>query len=471
MDRIWIKLSDQNHLLPAFWNFKLNLLDIIGTEAPSVSIPKLPQSYGLHLLGAIWFYTLLGNSKQDISQVYMGVGEAAEKVDTEADITFIKYLETAVPPVFSPENIFWNPGIGAVNEAWHTFWKDSLCFGFQLFEASLRDPKGWSQNEFSKDLENLRQQIRESLFLPEPSAPTTKPAPEDAAISNILNKIMNIWREGIEVPSEELETPVISTEAEDFQAEGQAARDIQADADLDTCIILSPECETPEKPPGIDAEADLDETVIMGVTHEAPVERAEDVTQEDDDIDETIMLSPDVSATETAPPAAMEDDLDKTILLTPEPQKPADLAKDVQHKDDDLDETVILGGPPETPVQIADDISHENDDIDETIILSPDVPATEAAPSAAVEDALDKATILTPEQPEPPDSADNFHGKEDDLDETVILSPDTAKKDTATPDQAPADENKKTETPDPDPDEFLDETIIIQPDKTGPDKT
>ncbi len=469
VDRIWIKLSDQNSLLPAFWNFKLNLLDIIGTDPPSVSIPKLPQSYGLHFLGAVWFYTLLVNSKQDASQVNMGVGEAVGKIEAETDVTVEQYLENSRPPVFSPENIFWNPGIMSVNEAWNTFWEDSLCLGFQLFEGSLRDLKGWPKDEFVKDLENLRQHIREALFPPESSAPTTEHALENKAISSILIKIMNQWRDGLQVPADELEAPVMSMETDDI-LEDVPARSVQEDTDLDTCIILSPDGEVPEKSPAIEAVEELDETVIMAGTLETPVEKADPVSQDNDSMDETIILSPDVSATDSAPPAAPESAFTKTTTLTPEPQITADKADVVHPKDDDLDETIIMGGAPEKPVEKADPVSQDNDSMDETIILSPDVSTKEAAPSAAPEDDLDETIIATPERPKTTDSENKVPGKQDDLDETVILSPDTVKKDAATPDKVPADENKKTETPDSDSDEFLDETIIVQTDKTGPGK-
>ena len=86
-------MSEQNNLLPSFWNFKLDLIDAIGFDTPFLSISKLPQSYGLHLLGAIWFYTLLVNRKQDVSQVYTVIKDGIEKISEPEGSIFKKGLE------------------------------------------------------------------------------------------------------------------------------------------------------------------------------------------------------------------------------------------------------------------------------------------------------------------------------------------------------------------------------------------
>lgn len=464
LDRIWIKISDQNSLLPAFWNFKLNLLDIMGSDATAASIPKFPQGYGLHLFGAVWLYTLLVNRQQDASQVYTGAGETVEKIRVATEVSFEQYLDYDSAPVFSPENIFWNPEAVPLNDAWHTLWKRSLSLGFQLFEGSSRDPEQWSMDAFATDLETLRQHIWEHLFPLEPLAPETEHEVEDKAISGVLINILKQWRDRIEAPSDELEATVISMETDGIK-EDESGLDMQAEVDMDTCIILSPDAEVPGISPVQDAKEDQDDTVILGGARETPGEEADAGSQEDVQIDETVILSPDVSAMDIKPAATQKNDLKKTDMLTAELQKTSDAANGLHHEDYDLEKTVILGGAPDPPVAKGDIISQENDQMDETVILSPDVSPPEAVPPKVLDDELDKTVIQTPQRRKTTNGTSSVRPDEEDMDETVILSTDAADKDTLAPVQEPVGENKTTETPDADLDESLDETIIIQPDK------
>jgi len=432
IDRIWVKLSDQNSLLPYFWNFKVNLLDITGTDAKSLSISKLPKSYSLHLLGAVWFYTLLVNSKHDVSYIYKVIGEVVEEIAAKDGTTFENYPEKSFPPAFSPENIFWNPQIMSVNEDWHKFWKVSLCLGFHLLEGGLLDLKKWSKEDFGKELEKLRQQIRDNLFQPESFVSTKEHAPEDNAIYNILTKIMNDWQEGVETPSDEFETTIISTETDDTIEDG-TDRDFQEDK----TIILSPDGEIPEKSASIEQEEDFGETVIISSADEAPVEKTEDVTQDNDYIEETVIISADISEKETAPPAEPENDLDKTLILTPERSKTTDIADNFDHKSDEMEETVILS-PDDIGQHLPSSLPHEADDFPETVIISPEQSAS-----------------LYPEV----SSGPPMEG---------VGSEDTVKG-YGVPDEMKTAENKRTKKSDPD--EFLEETILIQPGQTVPDKT
>ena len=436
IDRTWVKLSDHNSLLPSFWNFKINLLDIIGTDAQSLSISKLPQSYSLHLLGAVWFYALLVNSKQDVSHVYKVIGEVVEEVAAEDGATFEDYLENGFPPAFSPENIFWNPEIMSVKEDWHKFWKVSLCLGFRLIEGSRLDLKRGSKEGFGQELEKLRQQIRDNLFRPEPFVPAKEHVLEDRAIYNILKKIMNEWRDGVETPSDEFEATIISTETVDT-IQDETARDFPEDADIVKTIILSPDGEIPEKSAGIEQEEDMGETVIISSTDEAPAEKTKAVTQGNDHIEETVIISADVSEKETAPPTEPENDLDKTLILTPERSKTTDIVDNFDHENDEMEETVILS-PGNIGQHLPSSLPHEADDFPETIIISP----------------RQNVAGYQQEPVKPPPQN--------------VGSKDTPKIDIP-PDKTPADANQKTETSGID--ESLDETIIIQPGQTVPDKT
>ena len=189
LDRIWVKLSDQNRLLPYFWNFKLKLFDVIGSDGTSSSIPQFPRSYGFHLLGLVWFYTLLVNGKQGVAQVYPALGEVMKKIGTRNDADFENDLEAGFPRVLSPENIFFNPDIRSVKQDWHKFWKTSLGLGFRFFEVSMVGSSDWSMAEFAHKLTHLRQQIKEDLFSTKPFAPAEEPEADDKIIHNILKNI------------------------------------------------------------------------------------------------------------------------------------------------------------------------------------------------------------------------------------------------------------------------------------------
>ncbi len=442
LDRIWIKLPDQNSLLPAFWNFKLNFLDLMGPDAPAASIPKLPQGYGLHLFGAVWFYTLLVNRQQDVSRVYSLVGETVEKVRADAEVFFEQYLDHHCSSDFAPENIFWNPEPMPLNDPWHSLWKRSLCLGFELLEGSLRDPKQWSTEAFLTDLETLRQDIRETLFPAESPVPATEPAVQDKAISGILKKIMNQWRGRIAAVSDELEATVIAMETDEVEEE-ITGRDLQAEVDLDTCIIFSPNAETSGMAPSLDTQDG----------------------QEDAQIEETIILSPDVSAAAAKPAAALNNALKEIDPETVELPKTPESDDGVRQQNYDLEETVILGDAHDPLATKADIVFQEDDQMDETVILFSDISPPEVPPPEALDDDLDKTVIKTSQPQSTTDGTDSVLPGEEDMDETVILAADAADNDTLRSDQTPVAESQKTETTDPDVDDSLDETIIIQPGK------
>lgn len=329
IDRIWVKLSDQNSLLPSFWNFKLDLLDVIGIDLRSLSIPKLPVSYGLHLFGVVWFYTLLVNKKQGISQVYQVLSEAMEKMDARDNAVLENYLENNFHPVFAPENIFYHPEIVNVNKKWHRFWEESLCLGFYLVEANLMGLNGWSQEKFEKKLEQLRQQIKDNLFSPEPIVATKESEADGKAISDILKNIMNTWQDGVEAPSDELETTLVPLETNDI-IDDRTARDFQEESDILQTVILSSDNELPENLTGIEqkeepgevaliSESDMDETVILtpeGLKAPAPSDHLDDY---DEDMEDTVIFTRD-SLEQNVPLSSQpeEEDIPETVIISPE---------------------------------------------------------------------------------------------------------------------------------------------------------
>lgn len=390
MDRIWVKLSDQNRLLPCFWNFKLELLDIIGSDVPSSSISQFPRSYGIHLLGLAWFYTLLVNGKQDVAQIYPVLGEVLEKIGAQNDANFGNYLEAGFPQVLSPENIFFNPDIIYVKQDWHKFWEASLGLGFRLFEVGMLGLRDWSVAEFGHKLEHLRQQIKNDLFSTKPFVPTEESEANDKIIYNILKKIMNTQQEGGETSWDELETNHVLPQSENT-ADNKIAPDIQEDTDVFKTVMLSSGDELIEKLTGIEQKQEPGEAI------EVP-----------------------------------ESEPDETLILTPERLETPGISDDFDHYDEDMEETVILS-PDDIEQHLKPSSKSEEGDLPETVIISPE-----------------QGSLRCPEVP--PDPCLQDFGSEN-IEKGGVVS-----------DEMMTAENKKAEKSEPD--EFLEETILVQPEKT-----
>jgi len=393
MDRIWVKLSDQNRLLPCFWNFKLELLDVMGSDVPSSSIPQFPRSYGFHLLGLVWFYTLLVNEKQDASQVYSVLGEVMEKIGARNHTDIENYPEAGFSQVLSPENIFFNPDTRSVKQDWHKFWKASLGLGFRFFEMGMLGLRDWSMAEFGHKLEHLRRQIKDDLFSTKPFVPAEEPDADDKIIYNILKKIMNTRQEGGETSWDKLETGPVLPQA-DHTAKDKTVPDIQEDTDVFKTVVLSSDDELAEKLTGIEQKQEPGEAIEV----------------------------PELEA-------------DETLILTPERLEPPGISDNFNHydqNDQDMEETVILS-PDQIEHHLKSSSKSEEDEFPETVIISPEQGSSgypEAPPGSCLQD----------------------------------FGSETTEKGGVVPDNPMTGKNKKAETSEPD--EFMEETILIQPGKT-----
>jgi hypothetical protein len=394
MDRIWVKLSGQNSLLPCFWNFKVELLDVIGSDIPSSSIPKLPRSYGLHLLGLIWFYTLLVNKKQDVSQVYSVLGEIMEKIGVRDHVDVENYLESEFFQILSPENIFFNPDLITVKQDWHKFWRASLVLGVRFFEVGRLGLKEWSREAFEHQLENLRKEIKGNLFSTKAYVPDEESKANDKIICNILKKMMNARQERSKAPSDERVTRHVLQEGDDIKKD-KTAPEFQEDTDVTQTVILSSDDEVNEKIKGIEQRKEPDEAV-----------------------------------------PAPESDLDETVILTPEMLRPSGTSENLKHYNEDMEETVILSSD-DIGQNLKPSFQHQEDDLPETVIISPDQGSSEYTEI-------------------PTGSSKQDDGSED------------TEKDGDVTDEMITGEDKKAEKKNQS--ELLEETILIQPEKSYPGK-
>ena len=327
IDRVWVKLGEQGGLLPFFWNFRVDLIDVAGNAADTPLFPNLAPSHGLHFLGLVWFYALLVNKSQSVSEVYAALGEAIGKIAASGDTTLKSLINSGLNRAFSPENIFWKPEGSIVGKNWKHVWEESMGFGCSLLGISLGQDLQWSEDEFRQKIEGLRKEIKDSLFQQGPAVGQAEPAPENKAIHDVLMKIMNKWHADFEPEKEDLEkTAILSTEAPE---------------DLEKTVVLSPQ----------EAEEQvIRETIIL-----SPEDLRKDGSlpgkAEGYDIPETVVIAPPEKTKAKAFPRSSEGLPPTDVALEKEKQalqqksrKPEDRKKGtgVPASDDFLAETVIL---------------------------------------------------------------------------------------------------------------------------------
>jgi len=151
LSKVWVKFAEQSELLPFFWNYRVKFLDMGGDTSKSPYLPKVPPSYGLYLLGTLWFYVLSLNKNQDVTNLYSAV-----------DLMIKEHrIDTAY---FSPENIFWEPKQKDISGTWQNIWKRTLDLGYKIIKASQNADSNFSKTIFKRDLEILRDEIKGNMF-------------------------------------------------------------------------------------------------------------------------------------------------------------------------------------------------------------------------------------------------------------------------------------------------------------------
>jgi hypothetical protein len=360
-DRIWVKLTDKAGLLPYLWNFELSFIDLVRGPLGVPAHPQLPLSYSLHLLGLIWFTSLLANSKQDISQVHLAVEEARNRVvltDQSAPD------ELMMDSVFFPENIFWHPEPSNLPQDWRSLWTEALGIGWSLFQASISGESLWSKEGFTQRIGQLRAGVKKELFLRGVAEPLEDQHSSDEAIREILSRISTKWCQfRISKPEETLEETVLLSGKGRY--EPAFSPDSEAEMEqISETMILEPSKTTGDIEPVIDEEF-FQETVVLsgkGLRQEMPTanlhgeeaerELAETVilkSKEEEPLSETIIISPSgdqLHRPSFRPGMALENQASEQAgIPSRETEKPLD-AKAKSRKpgdeDDSLSETMIL---------------------------------------------------------------------------------------------------------------------------------
>ncbi|MBC2695343.1 MAG: hypothetical protein HF982_08735 [Desulfobacteraceae bacterium] len=301
IDRIWINLADQSGLLPLFWNFKLNFIDIGGNAVEPPFFPKLFPYSSPHFLGIIWFYTLLVNKKQGVSEVYVSLGEKIEKIVSNDD-NLESFLKNSSDGAFSPENIFWIPDVKSISQDWVGLWEKSIGLGWSLLKIELRtgliENSKWSKDKFQQELENLRKEVKHKLFSQQLNFVQAEPASENKVISDILAKITEKWSIGLDAQKDELEKTVgVSTASrERFDNTNVVSQDENG---IEETVILLPDDFRKEKLPSVQAEEnDIPVTVVITPSEKSTlssIKKDAGKPKENDFISETVILYPENS--------------------------------------------------------------------------------------------------------------------------------------------------------------------------------
>jgi hypothetical protein len=343
MEKIWVKLGEQNGSLPLFWNFRVKVIEASLIPPQPGFFLKLPASDAPFFLGLVWFYAFLVNSKQDIAKVYSSLKKGIDLFPQERKDSFEQFLAESFRSTFHPLNIFWNPEGKTASPDWIPLWEKSLRLGLSLFKASLSNDPQWSKEGFAHQLEALRDEVRSNLLREKSVEVSPAPAGEDEKLQEILGKILDKWRGRMEPEKEEvMETVILSPERVPRETIPRPPLKDQKEIFPETIIT------TRQK----EVEAAVPETVILTRQEAAaakvsgrgifpPPETAQDV------VPETVILHRSGAVKEETRPSPrvqpQEPQLGKTGSMAKEIKAPlAPKSEEPPVEDDFLGETVIL---------------------------------------------------------------------------------------------------------------------------------
>jgi len=357
LDGLGVDLNPPGTGLPAYWNFNVRILDAVGAFQVSPFAPSMPDAPRLHFLGAVWFRTLLVNSRQPADTVYAEVGRLLRQMDIEKRVQTLEIEPSEPLGVFAGSQLFWEPDQRILSENWEGYWRQAMHMGFELVDAGLKTGVAWDHGQFLSALDALRNQIRDGMFSGPAiaSAGKEKTAAPDK-ISTVLQGILQKWQAesahtgsqpGIEVTSEypDIDETIIMSSATE-QPTSLSERGV-------TSTAVMHAMDKPGMPPdGTDGDADIQETVIFSSADAVP---PSDSTQ--------------AGVAEPQPQESQWRDNEKTVVLTadpttssptPAPPQPPHAAKESGLKAD-------------SP-RVAPDQANDNDDImEQTIIIRSDV--------------------------------------------------------------------------------------------------
>ena len=273
IDQIWVNLPEQGGLLPYLWNFRVGIRSSVDS---------------LYTLGLLWFYSLLVNSQQNMQDIS---GALDKMVFSENNVSYEQLVNETT---FLPANIFWQPAGKKVNAGWGPVWEKSINMGLSLLKGSVQNESVWNEKGFQQELEGLRNEVRERLFLKDihysiPELPAEgKPVDlkEDRDIHEtllrIITKLASRNQVRKEEPDEEFrETVIISPQKIERVAASPAIKEQPVKTETET-------------PAGAGKEDELEKTVILSsrdIEQKPPPPQLKEEPEEDF-MDKTVILKP-----------------------------------------------------------------------------------------------------------------------------------------------------------------------------------
>lgn len=335
LERLWVQIPGLAGHLPAFWSFRLALVDM-DPRLPAV--PPVPGACQTeHCLGLLWFHALVSN--RDLN------GRA---IDDGLRGLLREGRQGLKSPVFAPEHIFWEPA--PVSPRWLPHWERALHLG-----ASLLLHEG--TESFQENCRDLLEELKGDLFsgapvhlVPgEPARGGPAPDAEAARIGQVIRSIRQRWAAG----------GSLGERGQPWRAEGQ---------ELDATVVLTPKQPVAPSPSQEDHEG-------TGMVPVQPVQEMTSEAADDDFRTETVIMH-----REGPPPAPVEREqapLDQTVIVGRGPEsghRPAQAPGE-----DELSETVVVGpgakAVPQPPGQTPPGQTppgHDDDDLAETVIIRPE---------------------------------------------------------------------------------------------------
>ena len=379
LDRIWIQFIDASNMIPRSWNFKIRLIqdDLDKATAKPPSFPKFAPAYGYYFLGLIWLFTLVLNRRQGSTTIYSAAEKMVEQIPSAGDFERNR-AGGALDPVFSSENIYWKPEANRKPNADRKIWEKSIWMGLSLLKEGLNPSHSVLPEEFIRELDFLREEIRIRLFRRRSFAvPGPRMSREDLEIRNILIRIRNRLSEHVEehVPMEDSSKNAFISNKEELAETVVLHRDSLKEARATATDV--PEKDSEERHTGETIETDMPETEIIRPASvrktEAPDRKGEDSTAgtSESEMVETVVLQRGSFETGTESEevkrfpgeAGGDDDLAETRVLGREKKEAA--AK--SEPEDGLEKTVMLHRR-----DFKKNADEEEDDImSETVILKP----------------------------------------------------------------------------------------------------
>lgn len=308
---IWVDLAYPQSLLPAFWNFQVSIMPLPESWLPS-SLPKLPESETYYFLGQLWFYTLLVNKQQSISQVYSALPKAQEVISSSPS-----FSEHNLSPVFGPANIFWNPENKKIPPHLLPFWQKALELGWVLLMFSWDRKYPLNKESFLEELSQLREEVKAHIFRVSPIFEKRSFFQEDKAIGEILQRILSRWEIGKEPGIEAVETVLLTPE----KVEKEKGPQFVSEEAPETVIIPPKEKEKRLPSQREEQEEEVAQTIILyphAPSKEKPFAPPPQAPLREE-IAETVILKPS-SPKEDLPP--------ETVLISPAPKAKREAEKD-----------------------------------------------------------------------------------------------------------------------------------------------